>query len=390
MPETNFIAELLELKDVIVTKIENAEEGKHIYLELPRKVHKCPECCEETDRVHDYREQKIKDIPYLRNTFLHFRKRRYICLNCGKRFYEQNDFLPRYHRSTQRLITTVMEEFRMKQPASQIAKRYNISSTTAFRYFDQISYGAKHLPEVLSIDEFKGDADGEKYQCILTNPKKKLVIDVLKNRREMDLIDYFRNCSDRNNVRYFITDMNPHFRNVAQVCFPNATIIADRYHVSRQVCWAMENVRKNEQKKFSKTHRRYFKRSRYLLMKNPQKLTKEDEEDLAHMFELAPRLARAYDLKNKFLDVMHSKDSKEGSRLLSQWFVRAELEGLDEFKACITAYHNWSKEILNALDCKWSNGYTEGCNNRTKVLKRVCFGIRKFSRLRNRIMHCCA
>ena len=32
--------------------------------------------------------------------------------------------------------------------------------------------------------------------------------------------------------------------------------------------------------------------------------------------------------------------------------------------------------------------YTEGCNNKTKVLKRVCFGVRNFNRFRNRILHC--
>ena len=28
--------------------------------------------------------------------------------------------------------------------------------------------------------------------------------------------------------------MNPHFRQVAEVCFKNAVIVADRYHVIRQ------------------------------------------------------------------------------------------------------------------------------------------------------------
>ena len=62
--------------------------------------------------------------------------------------------------------------------------------------------------------------------------------------------------------------MNPHFRNVAKTCFPQAKIVADKYHVVRQVYWAMENVRKNEQKKLSARFRKYFKRSRSLLNLN--------------------------------------------------------------------------------------------------------------------------
>lgn len=45
--------------------------------------------------------------------------------------------------------------------------------------------------------------------------------------------------------------MNPHFRRVAQICFQNAVIVADRYHVVRQVYWAMERVRKTEQTKLA-------------------------------------------------------------------------------------------------------------------------------------------
>ncbi|MGI6040417.1 MAG: transposase, partial [Eubacteriales bacterium] len=34
-----------------------------------------------------------------------------------------------------------------------------------------------------------------------------------------------------------------------------------------------------------------------------------------------------------------------------------------------------------------TNGFTEGCNNKIKVLKRISFGVRNFSRFRNRILH---
>ena len=71
----------------------------HVYLQLPRREHRCPCCGAVTDRIHDF----IKDIPLGRTTFLHLRKRRYRC-SCGKRFFENNTFLPRYYRATSRLI----------------------------------------------------------------------------------------------------------------------------------------------------------------------------------------------------------------------------------------------------------------------------------------------
>ncbi len=43
-------------------------------------------------------------------------------------------------------------------------------------------------------------------------------------------------------------------------------------------------------------------------------------------------------------------------------------------------------EILNSFDFPYSNGFTEGCNDKTKVLKHVCFGLRNFKNFRNRIL----
>ena len=124
----------------------------------------------------------------------------------------------------------------------------------------------------------------------------------------------------------------------------------------------MERVRKNEQKRLSSRFRKYFKKSRCLLMKPMAKLSTEEMEWLALMFEIAPRLADAYRLKNEFLDVIRSKSSVEGKPKLI--------------------------EILNSMDVPWSNGFIEGCNNKTKVLKRVCFGMRNFSNFRRRILFC--
>ena len=182
--------------------------------------------------------------------------------------------------------------------------------------------------------------------------------------------------------------MNPHFRRVAQTCFPNALIIADRYHVVRQVYWAMERVRKNEQNKLSKSLRRYFKKSRYLLSKPIEKLTEEEMDRLSLMFEIVPSLADAYRLKNEFLTVIRSKSSAVGKQKLTDWLLSAEIMDLPEFYDCTKAYRNWFHEILNSMDVPWTNGFIEGCNNKTKVLKRVCFGMRNFHNFRKRILFC--
>ena len=387
MLNQDYTAKLLNLEDIIITNVENICEELHISIELPRKKHICPACGSATDYVHDYRMQTIKDVPLARNTFLHLRKRRYRC-TCGKRFFEKNTFLPRYYRVTSRLVAEIIHAFEKVVPAKEIGCHYNVSAMTAMRYFRCVNHKPTELPEVLSLDEFKGNSGGQKYNSIVADSRNHKVIDILPNRYENDLIRYFSQFESRKNVKYFVCDMNPHFRQVGKICFKNAVVVADRYHVIRQAYWAMERVRKNEQNKLSTSFRKYFKKSKYLLMRPIEKLTGEEASKLALKLEISPRLADAYRLKNEFLTVIRSKSSAEGRKKLVDWLSSVEVMDLPEFRDCTKAYHNWFKEILNSMDVPWSNGFIEGCNNKTKVLKRVCFGMRNFRNFRNRILFC--
>lgn len=84
---SNYIEELFELKGAILENIKSTEESLNIFISMKKEPHTCPCCNFPTERVHDYRTQIIKDVPFLHKaTFIHLRKRRYVCPHCGKRF----------------------------------------------------------------------------------------------------------------------------------------------------------------------------------------------------------------------------------------------------------------------------------------------------------------
>ena len=55
-------SKLLGLEDVIVKNVYENETGCCIEIELPRQKHICPCCQSETERIHDYRIQRVKDL----------------------------------------------------------------------------------------------------------------------------------------------------------------------------------------------------------------------------------------------------------------------------------------------------------------------------------------
>lgn len=381
------IEKLLGLKDIILINIEEFSGSKVIEFKMQQRIHKCPSCNSETSKVHDYRVQRVKDIPMLGyNTILKVHKRRHVCKACGKKFYESLPFLPKYQRTTNRLWMYILKELEETRSMKSIACSVNLSGPSIARVIDKVSYGLSSLPNTISIDEFKGNA-GRKFQCILTNPRKQEVLDILPERTIEGLSAYFSTFKDRNNVKYVVMDMSNLFRSMAKNCFPKAQIIADKYHVYRQVQWAFEDVRKQEQKKFATSRRRYFKRSRTLLLKGQENLSKEEFEQVSQMLSVSKALAQAYYLLHEFRNIMKSKTKEEAKSKLSAWYMHVGVTELNRFKKCVSTFVDWNEEILNAFETGLTNGYTEGCNNRIKVLKRNAYGVRNFDRFRKRILH---
>ena len=386
----HFTEKLLGLQGLNITNIEENEKSILIYAEMERKEHHCISCGTATNTVHDYREQVIKDIPaFGKLVSIVIRKRRYRCKHCGKRFFETNSFLPRYHRMTNRLSAFVIDKLRDERSFTSVAKEVNLSVTTVIRIFDTVSYPKAELTEAISIDEFKGNTWGEKYQCILTDPVNKRVLDILPERYKPYLTSYFKQYpkETRNRVTYFVSDMWRTYSDISDVWFKNATQVIDKYHWIRQAIWAFENVRKEEQKKLSPKLKKYFKRSKSLLIKRYDSLEEEQKQQVNVMLYYSVNISKAYFYKEEFLKILSTKDTESAKKSMSEWIQSAENCGIPQFEKCADTMRNWYTGIINSFSTTITNGFTEGCNNKIKVLKRNAYGYNNFKRFRNRILH---
>lgn len=388
MLNSHYTENILGLQDVIVKEIIENEEVVRIVLEEKLQESECPCCHNKTKRIHDYRVQTVQDLPaFGRKVSLVIRRRRYSC-RCGKRFYRSLSFLPKYQRRTQRTTLNILNELSDVKSYNSVAKNYDLSKSTVIRIFDNISYPKpKELPRVLGIDEFKGNTGKSKYNAILTDLEHGKVIDILRTRNKVDLITYFKEY-DRSKVEYLVSDMYGVYKDIAKTFFPKATYIIDRYHWVRQCIWAFEAVRKDIQKEVSKEFRIYFKHSRHILIKHANKLKEEELERVNVMLFASPNLSNAYYLKEQLYAISEEPDISKRRALLKQWIRDARDSEIPSFKRCAETFARWFEPIVNSLNHPYSNGFTEGCNNKIKVLKRNAFGLSKFKRFRNRILYC--
>ncbi|WP_017473377.1 transposase family protein [Amphibacillus jilinensis] len=105
--QRHFTIELLGIKDKHVDVWDVTEESSSLIVELytKQKQEKCPFCKEKTNRVHSYRRQEIQG-PVLSNkdVKISLKKRRYLCPNCSRPFYERLQMADYYQRCTNALL----------------------------------------------------------------------------------------------------------------------------------------------------------------------------------------------------------------------------------------------------------------------------------------------
>lgn len=231
MLSNNYTTNLLDMEHMEIISSEKSSSEIVIRVQMKRRGEYCPKCGGYTESVHDYREQTVKDCPVQGKQLIwKYRKRRYRCSCCGKRFYESNWLLPKWHRITNRLALMAVQKLSEKVSRKELG----VSESTICRWMNLTEYGKPaKLPSVLSIDEFRGNAGGEKFQGILTSPLEKKIFDILPSCKEREIYEHLHSFSkeERANVKYFISDMKKDYLRIAKQIFPNATLVIDKFHV---------------------------------------------------------------------------------------------------------------------------------------------------------------
>ena len=376
----------------MIKNIKNLNDMVEIYIELPVKEQICHCCGKPTTKIHDYYTQTIKDIPiYFKPTNLIYHKRRYECKNCGKYFFEDNSIISKYQRRTTRLTGFVVDRLRNLVSQSDVSKQTNVSTSVISKLLPYLAVTNSSLPRVLCIDEFKGNTGHYKYQVALINGETHEVVDILECRQKHSLCEYFKKFPQEqlDNVKYFVTDLWETYKDIAFTYFRKAKIVADHFHFARYACNAVNDIRIAVQKKLPKDERKYFKHSRKLLLSRQCKLkTDEQKDELSYiLINYSEDLRIAYREKESLLDIIHSSDSSDVKiKSFAEWIKRNLESPVSQLRDCAKTYHHWYTEIKHSLEVPYSNGATEGFNNKIKVLKRVSFGMRNFKNFKARIL----
>lgn len=401
-----------------IIKFEERKEDKKmikiIHVESKNKKEKCPKCGNYTNSIHD--KLSPIELKYLKiveyDCKINIIKKRFICHNCNKRFTEEVDLNQKGKTISRKLEQKILKDLLdYNLSIKYIGESNNVSSDSVRKILENaMSKYPEHvinLPRVISFDEFKADTNEGKYAFILNDPIHKKAMDILPSRKKEYLNQYFTYCENRHSVEYVVSDMYEPYLLVTQIMFPKAKYVVDRFHYTRYVMDALDKVRIRLQKEYG------YNSKEYRMLKNKKNVTllRKYSNDVdwwtytkryknKHMVDIlkydlreqllgiSKEIKDTYLLKELFLDVVHSTTYEYAEIEFREWIETVKNYGINEMIDASKTIENWLPYIVNSfIDERFSNGFTEGLNNKIKVIKRVAFGYRNFRFFRLRLMY---
>jgi transposase len=245
-----------------------------------------------------------------------------------------------------------------------------------------------NCPRVLGIEEHTLHKK-MRFATTFCDLAKRRVFDVVQGKSSKDLLSFLCRLKGRERVKMVCIDLSSSYRSLIRRFFPNAQIVADRFHVVRVTQHHfMEVARKLAPELAAKKGRLG------LLRKAPQKLTSEQKARLEEIFKTQPALQIIYDKMHEVRDLLNQKhQTKFHCRQLSQKFLsvigQLQKSGFEAMQTLARTFQNWKDEIARMWRFTRNNGITEGFHRKMKLIQRRAYGFRNFENYRLRVLASC-
>jgi transposase len=219
------------------------------------------------------------------------------------------------------------------------------------------------------------------------------ILGILKDRKRETVEAFLRTMPKRlkRTVRVVCSDLYSGFIGAAKAVFgKSVAICADRFHVARLYRDAVDDLRKKElrelKKKLSKDEYSKLKNAHWILRKAEADLTSDERRTRSLIFRHSSDLEAAYRLSQALTDVFEAPLTKgQAKRKIRGWIQRVRNAKVSCFNTFIKTMDRHWEEITNYFIERCNSGFVEGLNNKIKVLKRRCYGLKNLKRLYQRV-----
>lgn len=391
LPELK-IAEFVLLPEL---KLLHFAAGGFWTCEKVSELEVCPRCATPSKSVYDHRWVLIRDEA-VRGDHIRLKilKRRFSCKPCRKPFTEPIPGVLPGRRTTQRFRLAVTEACEKYTDLSRVKREFKVSYEFIYSaFYERLRLNVSEKqnapwPSAIGIDEHsygKNKATrSTQFVTTIVNHNRGKMFEAVIGKSQAELEQATKHILGRENVQWATIDMCDPYRNFIRANFPNAKIVADKFHVLRlltphllkarkQISGTRADLKAKKLLLMSRHNLRYAERlalDRFL--ENHRKL---DElylwKERLHAFYRIHGYGRAYEAYKKLVDHM-------------------SVSPLPEIHTLRKTLLKWKEEILNYFSSKLTNARLEGFNCKASLLKRRAYGYKNPNNYRIQLLHACS
>ena len=377
-----------------VTEQVAGQKVLHLFCRHRHAIALCPRCQMPSSLGHDTTQRSVRDLDLLgQRVFLHFPSRRFECESCGRPFTETLASVDVRRRQTRRFEQQIYRRC-LRSTRQQVAEEHWLHEATVWDIFKRWAkrtqkQAATSAVRILGIDEISLTKGQDSYALVLSDLERRCVIAVFADRRQETLEKWLADLSptERLAIVCVSMDMWEPYRAVIRAKLAHAAIVADRFHVMRQLNERLTQMRRTLQAHATPEVQAVLKGSRWILVRNREELTPKESAQLEAVLAACPELRQVYLLKEEFRLIFEKvRERAQAERFLRAWVCKAQ-QTQDKFLLkFVGTLTNWWTEILNYFLERVTNGFVEGMNRALRAIIDRAFGYRNFENFRLQVL----
>lgn len=386
---TNFIL-LPELK-ILKTKRISYYATEYHCIKISKQEY-CPKCAYAKHWTHEWRRIRIVDEPIRgKKIILIIKKRRLRCKRCKYTFHEPIPGILPGKRFTQRFKRSLLWACENFKNLKQVKKAYRCSHHTVYNaFYETLELNRRRKlnyewPKTIGIDEHafgrSVKARRTKFCTMIVDFKSKRPMELVEGRSNTDLWQSLHQIPGRENVTHVALDLSDPYKKFVKDFFPNANVVADKFHVLRLLNPHIMKRRKEI------TGNRADWKAKQLLLMNSKKLKYFERKTLHEYLKQHPELSEVYFYKEALHRFYRTRGYERAKKVLTKLTDQMAKSKLKEIKTLRKTLMKWRNEILNYFKTNITNARTEGFNHIAKLLKRNAFGFKSFENYRLRVLN---
>jgi transposase len=353
----------------------------------------CTRCGERSDTRAGRCKALLRDEPLRsQGLWIELHKHRYYCKRCRKPFTETTSLSWPRRRTTYRLRKYVAKLCHDMTDLGRVRKRTGMSNGFIYQvYYDQVETRLRERrdsikwPTSLGIDEhfFSRSKGFTEYVTVFTDLNQRKLFEVARGKDTRSLIAQIESIPGREHVREVAIDMSGSYRSLVRKLFPQAKIVADKFHVLRLLSPSIIKERRTVQGNI------FDARTRRMLLMNRHRLDYFERSEIDIFLRRHPSLEVLYRAKEKLHQIYRTNGYEKASKSLDRFIEELKNQTSEPLMRLGRTLRNWRNEILEYFRRRLTNAFTEQTNNRGKLVQKRGYGYRSFRNYRLRLLSAC-